>query len=380
MDERATAAVRAHLEALVAGGGQLGLQVAAYRHGELVVDAWAGVAEPATGRPVDGATLFTVYSAGKALVSTCVHLLAERGRLDYDAPVAAYWPAFAAQGKDRVTVRHALTHRAGVPLLPRGTATTPEELCDWEGMCAAIAALAPLWEPGTRMGYHALTFGWILGEVVRRVDGRPFGRFVREELGRPLGLEGQLYFGLPDAEAARVATADLGPPAAPPPAPDALAVQALPLPLRRIFNRADVRRACIPAINGLMTARALAGHYAALIGTGTAGVRLLAPARVAAATVPLPDEPDLVWGITAARALGYLLGGPEPDAFAVHAGGRRSAFGYPGIGGNIGFADPEYGLAVGIVMTTPQGGAPDARQAIAMRVREALGVPPQPAA
>jgi CubicO group peptidase (beta-lactamase class C family) len=121
-------------------------------------------------------------------------------------------------------VRHALTHRAGVPLLPRGTATTPEELCHWEGMCAAIAALAPLWEPGARMGYHALTFGWVLGEVVRRVDGRPFGRFVREEVGRPLGLEVQLYLGLPDAEEARVATADLGPPAAPPPAPDSLAV------------------------------------------------------------------------------------------------------------------------------------------------------------
>ena len=337
-----------------------------------------GGRRPSQRAPGGGDTLFTVYSAGKPLVSTCVHLLAERGRPDYDAPVAAYWPAFAANGKERVTVRHALTHRAGVPLPPRGTATTPAELCDWEGMCAAIAALAPLWAPGTRMGYHALTFGWILGEVVRRVDGRPFGRFVQEELCRPLGLAGQLYFGLPDAEAARVATADLGPPGAAPPAPDSLAVQALPLPLRRIFNRPDVRRACIPAINGLMTARALAGHYAALIGTGANGVRLLPPERVAAATVPLPDEPDVVWGITAARALGYLLGGPEADPFAPDVGGRRSAFGYPGIGGSIGFADPEYGLAVGIVMTTPRGGAP--RRRVAMRVREVLGVPQPPAA
>jgi CubicO group peptidase (beta-lactamase class C family) len=229
------------------------------------------------------------------------------------------------------------------------------------------------------MGYHAMTFGWILGEVVRRVDGRPFGQFVQEEICQPLGLGEQLYFGIPDAAEPRVATADLGPPANPPPAPDSLAVQALPLPLRRIFNRPDVRRACIPAVNGLMTARALAAHYAALIGTGIDGVRLLPPERVAVATVPLPDEPDVVWGIKAARALGYLLGGPEPDNFAIHVGGRRGAFGFPGIGGIIGFADREYGLAVGIAMTTPSGGAPEVRPQILQCIRALLGIPEQPA-
>lgn len=378
MAHNPTSQVVALLQELVGEAGQgapPGFQVAAYQHGHLAIDAWAGVADPATGRPVAGDTLFTVYSAGKPIISTCVHLLAERGLLDYDAPIAAYWPAFAANGKERVTVRHVLTHRAGVPQLPPGT--TAETICDWEAMCTGIAALALLWEPGMRRGYHAATVGWILGEVVRRVDGRPFGQFVQEEICRPLGLNRQLYFGLADSEASRVATMDPGPPGEPP-APDSLAEQAFPNALRRIFNRPDVRRACIPAANGLMTARALARHYAALIGPGVDGIRILPAARVATATVPLPDEPDVVWGITAGQGLGYLLGGPLPDGVDYVMGGRRSAFGHHGAGGPMGFADPEYGLAVGITMTTPRGGGVEARRQIAERVRAVLGVPQQP--
>ncbi len=373
-----TARVAELLQELVGDGTQgpqRGIQAAAYLHGELVVDAWAGMADPAAGRPVAGDTLFTVYSAGKVILSTCVHLLAERGLLDYDAPVAQYWPEFAANGKAGVTVRHALTHRAGIPYLPPGT--TPEALCDWEGMCVAVAALTPLWEPGTRLGYHAATFGWILGEVVRRVDGRPFGQFVQEEICAPLDLDGQLYFGIPDAAEPRVATAELlAPPPTVPPAPDAPDQQAMPEWMRRIFNRPDVRRACFPAAGGLMTARALARHYAALIGAGVGGVRLLPPERVVAATVPLPDEPDIVWGIKAAKALGYLLGGPELDAFPALVGRRHSAFGFPGIGGNIGYADPEYGLAVAILST---GRGVDPKHMVAQRIRAVLGIPEEPA-
>jgi CubicO group peptidase (beta-lactamase class C family) len=349
-------------------GAQWGVQVAAYQHGQLVIDAWAGIADPATRRPVAGDTLFAVYSAAKPIVSTCVHLLAERGLLDYDTPIAAYWPEFAQNGKARVTVRHALTHRAGVPQLPPGT--TAETMCDWAAMCAGIAALAPLWEPGARMGYHAVTFGWILGEVVRRADGRPFGQFVQEEISRPLGLEGQLYFGIPDAAEPRVAVADLGPPPAAPPAPDSLTEQSFPTALRRSVNRPDVRRACIPSINGLVTARALAGHYAALIGAGVGGVRLLPPARVTAATTPLPAEPDVVWGIQAALGLGYFLG-------EAVMGGRPTAFGHGGLADNFGFADPEYGLAVGIATTGL--GVDGQTERIARWVRAALGIPDQPA-
>jgi CubicO group peptidase (beta-lactamase class C family) len=349
-------------------GAQPGLQVAAYMRGELVVDAWAGVADPATGCPVTGDTLFAVYSAAKPIVSTCVHILAERGLVDYDAPIARYWPAFGATGKERATVRHALTHRAGVPHMPRGTSA--ETMCDWEAMCAGVAALAPWWEPGTRMGYHALTFGWILGEVVRRVDGRHFGQFAREEVSQPLAIGRELYFGVPDAEQPRVATADLGPTPTPAPTPDDLTERAMPTPLRHTLNRPDVRRACIPALNGLMTARALARFYAALIGQGVDGARLLTAERLAEVTSPLPRETDAVFGIAAAQGLGFFLG-------EELAGGRSSNFGHGGIGGSWGFADPEYGLAVGIAMTWGPESRGPALGAIAQRVRAVFGVPEQ---
>ncbi len=195
--------VRLFLEQLVADGEELGLQVAAYLDGRLVIDAWAGVADETTGRPVDGNTLFTVFSTTKGIVATCIHLLADRGLLDYDAPIATYWPEFAVNGKARATVRHALTHQTGVPQMP--VDVTPELLCDWDGMCRRLAGMAPLWEPGSQTGYHAYTFGWILGEIVRRVDGRSIADFVQQEICRPLDLDG-LFLGIPDAVEPRVAT------------------------------------------------------------------------------------------------------------------------------------------------------------------------------
>jgi CubicO group peptidase (beta-lactamase class C family) len=143
-----------------------------------------------------------VFSTTKGITATCIHLLAERGQVEYDAPVARYWPAFGGSGKEAVTLRDALTHRAGVPQMPDGL--TPGDLGDWDRICAGIAAEAPLWEPGTQTGYHAYTFGWILGEVLRRVDGRPIARFVQEEICAPLGIR-DLYVGIPDEAEARVA-------------------------------------------------------------------------------------------------------------------------------------------------------------------------------
>jgi CubicO group peptidase (beta-lactamase class C family) len=313
MDERANAAVRAHLETLVAGGEQLGLQVAAYLHGELVVDAWAGVADRATGRPVDGDTLFTVWSVGKGVLATCAHLLAERGQLDYDAPVAAYWPSFGAHGKDRATVRDALTHRTGVPHVPPGT--TVVDLADWDAMCARIADQAPLWEPGTQTGYHFWTFGWIVGEVVRRVDGRPVGRFVQEEVCAPLGMR-DVYFGIPDEAEPRVAVMELSSELADdPPAPESLAARVNPPAFRDQLNRPELRRAALPGAGGVASARALARHYAALTGAGADGVRLLPPERLRIATTLQTDAQDVVLEFAPRKALGYWLGkGPAPGA------------------------------------------------------------------
>jgi CubicO group peptidase (beta-lactamase class C family) len=254
MNAQANDAIQVYLEELVADGEQLGLQVAAYLDGELVVDTWAGVAERATGRPVDGDTLFTVWSVGKGIVATCVHLLAERGALDYDAPIARYWPAFGASGKARATVRDALTHRAGVPQLPPGTAIT--DCADWERMCAGIAAQAPLWEPGTQTGYHAVTFGWIVGEIIRRIDGRAFSRFVQEEICAPLGMR-DCYFGIPDEVEQRTAVIELSQEQreALRHAPDSLPERAFPYDWRDQFNRPELRRASIPGGGAIASAR-----------------------------------------------------------------------------------------------------------------------------
>ena len=170
---------------LTTSGIEVGLQVAAYLDGECIVDTSAGIADEATGRPVTGDTLFTSWSTTKGFAATCVHLLAERGLVAYDTPIATYWPEFAANGKASVTVRHALTHTAGIPQMPKDV--TVEMMTDWPAMCAAIAGHAPLWQPGTMVGYHAWTFGWLLGEIVRRVDGRPLAQFAQEELCQPFG-------------------------------------------------------------------------------------------------------------------------------------------------------------------------------------------------
>ncbi len=374
MDTAATATVQALLDELVADGTELGLQAVAYRNGELVIDAVAGVADRQSGQPVDGDTLFTVFSVSKGITATCIHLLAERGQLDYDDRIARYWPEFAAEGKGQVTVRDALTHRAGVPHLP--DAITPEGLCDWEGICAGIAALPPLWEPGTETGYHAYSFGWILGEVLRRVDGRPIATFVQEEICAPVGAT-DIYLGIPDGVESRVATLENAPrpEGMPLPAPDALIMRAIPPQVGttgQVFNRADVRRASIPAAGGIMSARALARHYAALIGE-VDGVRLLPAERIAVATALQTDATDLVIGVPTRKGLGYFLGGPRSPMSE-----RVSAFGHPGAGGSIGFADPEYGLAVGFTKNMLRT-ALDPTQASAYRVgekiREALGIP-----
>lgn len=370
-----SAAITSLLQEMVASGEELGLQVAAYLNGELVIDTFAGIADRASAEPVNGDTLFTVFSTTKGVTATCIHLLAERGQLQYDDPIARYWPAFAGQGKARATVRDALTHKVGVPQLPADV--TPEDFCDWDGICATIAAQAPLWEPGSRTGYHAFTFGWMLGEVLRRVDGRSIAEFVQDEICRPLGVR-DLYLGIPDDAGVetRVAALESAPPpaGAPVPPPDALILQAIRPPVApgSVYNRADLRRASIPGGGGIMSARAIARHYAALVGE-VDGVRLLPSQRVATATELQTDEIDAVLGVPIRKALGYFLGGPLSPM-----GERASAFGHPGAGGSIGFADPRYRLAVGFTknrLRTTLDPKEAAAYRVGQRVREVLGIP-----
>ncbi|HZA86114.1 MAG TPA: serine hydrolase domain-containing protein, partial [Acidimicrobiales bacterium] len=190
--------------------GELGASVAVTVGGETVVDLWGGHADPEHSRTWDKDTLCVAMSSTKGVTALAVHLLASDGGLDVDEPVATYWPEFAAAGKERVLVRHLLTHQAGLPALR--DPVPPGGFYDWDDMIGRLAAEPPFWEPGTRHGYHALTFGFLVGEVVRRVTGRSFGRFVADEIAGPLGLD--LYIGLPEGLGPRVARL------VPPPDPD----------------------------------------------------------------------------------------------------------------------------------------------------------------
>jgi CubicO group peptidase (beta-lactamase class C family) len=253
--------VQEAIDELVGSGAERGMQVAVYRHGEQVVDAVAGAADPATGRPVTSDTPFYCYSVGKGATSTIAHLLVERGLFADDTPIAELWPEFGAHGKQTATVRNALTHSVGVPGVPADTTT--EDLCDWDRMCAVIADATPWWEPGTKTGYHAYTFGYVVGEIVRRTTGKPISQVLREEVAGPLGVADELYFGMPAAELGRLARLEDAPGGAemlasmPDDSPMFRAGPKATWPNAELGNRRDILMADIPA-GGKMTARAVA--------------------------------------------------------------------------------------------------------------------------
>jgi CubicO group peptidase (beta-lactamase class C family) len=334
--------VQAAVDELVRSGAERGVQVAVYRNGELVVDAVAGVADPASGRPVTSGTVFYTYSTVKGATSTVLHLLAERGMLGYDTPIAELWPEFGAHGKQSATIRHALTHSVGVPGVPAGT--TPEDLCDWERMCAVIADSEPWWEPGTKMAYHAVTYGYIIGEIVRRVTGKPISRVLLEEVATPLGVGDELYFGMPRAEQHRLARLEDAPGSAemlaamPADSPFFKTAPLAVMPNAEFGNRADVLAADIPA-GGKMTARAMARMYAALLGE-VDGVRLVSPERLREISAVALSDVDQVMGFPSEWGLGYSIGRP-----GAGPGQARTAFGMGGAGGTYAYADTATGTA-----------------------------------
>ena len=356
--------VQAVLDQLVADGPEVGVQVAVYVRGELVVDAWAGVADEASGRAVDGDTLFSASSTGKGVAATCMHVLADRGRLDYEAPVCTYWPEFAANGKANVTVRHILSHRSGIPHPPPGF--DPEMMVDWDRMAAGLAALRPLFEPGTKTAYQASTFGFLTGEILRRIDGRPIGEFLQQEVCRPLGIDA-LFFGVPDEALPRVATLKEGPgyqrpSSAPPPSVTA-----------ETFNRTDARKAALPSSGAITNARSLARHYAMLAQGGELdGVRLLRPERIRIATELQTDAVDEYYRVSIRRGLGYRLGGDAGP------GAGPNGFGHVG-NGMFGYADPDRQVAIGFLKNY-LGPSPAARpapgEAVYAAVEAALGLAP----
>lgn len=335
--------VQKAIDQMVESGAERGLQVAVYRQGKLVVDAVAGVADPESGRPYTSATPVYCFSVVKAAASTLAHILVERGRFDYDTPVVELWPEFGAHGKRAVTIRQVLNHTAGVPGVP--LTTTIEDLCDWDKMCAAIADSELWWEPGTRIGYHAYTFGYIVGEVIRRVTEKPLSQVLREEISGPLGVGDELYFGMPRSEHHRLAVLEDAPMPPgfqmPPMPPDLPMFKAAPMslfPNAAFGNRHDTLSADIPA-GGKTSARAIARMYASLLGE-VDGVRLLPPARMREATALSASGVDEVFGMPTSWALGYSIGAPGLD--------RETAFGVGGVGGSFAYADPATGIAFGL--------------------------------
>ncbi|GAU68655.1 putative esterase [Streptomyces sp. NBRC 110611] len=364
--------VRDAFAANFARRGERGAAVAVYRHGRKVVDLWAGTkdgdgggggnaegaAAPAEGAaPWEAGTAQVIRSATKGIAAVVPLLLHQRGLLDLDAPVGTYWPEFKAAGKERVLVRHLLSHRAGLPVLD--TPLTPAQALDGVSGPAALAAQAPVWEPGTDHGYHAQTYSWLIGELVLRVTGRTLGAWIADEISGPLGLD--LWIGLPAAEQSRVGriAAVEAPPA---PAASGLRVRpkravadayADPTSLTsRAFaaispapdeNAPEYRAAELPASAGIATARSLARCYAALIGAVDGHPRLFAPATLTLARTEESAGLDRTLLVTTRFGLGFMLHGPASPLLGP------GSFGHPGRGGALACADPESGMAFGYV-------------------------------
>lgn len=351
--------------------GDVGAGVAVYVDGECVVDLTGGTTTEGGDTPYGPRHLQLVYSTTKAATAACAHLLAQRGQLDLDAPVVQYWPEFAAQGKHDVPVSWLLSHRVGLPDVDR--LLSLEEALAWDPVVEALAASVPVWEPGTQHGYHAMTFGWLVGELVRRVSGRSLGTFFAEEIAAPLGLE--FWIGTPDEVHDRVVPMiAMGPPEGlavqgdsdgRPPGlvemldqllgPGNLVGRALSAPggaftEQSVWNTPELWRAELGAANGITNARSLARFYASLVGE-VDGVRILSEATVRRAIEPQVSGPDAVLMFAIPFGLGFMREAPGMLTL-----GGPGGFGHYGAGGSVGLGDIDRGIAIGYVMNKMQLG------------------------
>jgi CubicO group peptidase (beta-lactamase class C family) len=338
--------------------GDVGAAVSVTIDGKPVIDLWGGYADKARTRPWARDTIVNVYSATKGVVATCLNRLAEQGRVDLDAPVARYWPEFAQAGKDKLPVRWCLSHRAGLPAIRQPLA--PDALLKWDVMTAALAAQEPWWEPGTKHGYHALTFGYLVGEIVRRVTSKTVSVYCRDEIARPLGID--FHIGLDQRDDPRCAEVVAAPPGQPNPLaqagsdPESITAKAVNNPpgalKMSMINSRAWRGAEVPAANGHTNARALARFYGALARGGELdSVRVLGPAQIDRCSREESNGPDAVmFGLPSRFGLGFRLTQP-----AARYGPNARTFGHTGAGGSLGFADPD--AKIGFAYTMNQMGA-----------------------
>ncbi len=338
------APVREAFAANFAEDRELGARFSLAIEGEVVVDLWAGFADRQRTRPFDQHTLTPVFSTTKAIAALLIARLVDQGRLAYDQPVAEVWPEFAEAGKAQVTVEQVMSHQEGLPGFP--DEIDPALWFDWDAVCAKLAAMAPMWPPGTASGYHPITFGYLAGEIFRRVDGRTMGTALRQDLAEPFGLD--LWIGLPDAEHGRAA--DL---MRPPNMPDFGEITPV---IRAAFltkwsapggrGAAEWRRAEIPSANGHATAPALARLMGALACDGRLdGARVLSPGMAAGASAERVRGRDLVLPYEISWGAGFMRNVPN----MIYGTGANS-FGHSGWGGSCAVADPDRGVSGAYVM------------------------------
>jgi CubicO group peptidase (beta-lactamase class C family) len=339
--------------------GEVGAAAAVTLDGKSVVDLWAGHADKAKTRPWTRDQLVNVYSTTKGVTAICAHRLADQGKLDFDAPVAKYWAEFAKGGKEKIPVNFLLSHRAGLPAVRK---TLEEDaLFDWHKMTSALAEQEPWWEPGTRHGYHAITFGYLVGEVIRRITGKTPGQYFRDELAGPLDLD--FHIGLDAKDDARVANLIPSPPPAPGEPnifaeimkdPESVTAKAFMNPpvLSKpgLVNSREWRGAEIPAANGHGTARSLARLYGALARGGELdGVKVMSPNQIARCSLEQASGPDTCLFISTRFSLGFMMSQP-----GASLGPNPKSFGHPGAGGSLGFADPQSKIGFGYTMNKMQ--------------------------
>ncbi len=361
--------------------GDVGAAACMVVDGRVVVDVWAGLADRRMGTGWRRNTLGLVFSCAKGLLAVCAHQLVEAGRLSLTSPVATYWPEFADGGKESVTVGDLLSHRAGLPVLDVELDLTVDDVAGGKAG-AWLAAQKPQWQPGTGHELHPVTYGWLVGELIRRVSGLPVGRYFRERIAGPLGLD--TWIGLPASERHRVSHLEPPPPNDRPeyPAPHSPRWRAQTLnglwPVEMVskgngpgFNDARLQAADLPAVNAITTARSLARFWSATV-CETDGVRLLRPDTVRRATVPQSEGEPVFGGPPPWHRYGYGL---QLDSPARPMLSSRS-FGHDGAGGQLGFADPD--LRAGFAyITNRMGGADDQRaRRLTMAARRVLGLPP----
>ncbi|MEV0378819.1 serine hydrolase domain-containing protein [Nonomuraea sp. NPDC050643] len=348
--------VAEEFEANLERRGEVGASVCVIVGGEVVADLWGGQAAP--GVPWSSDTIGHVWSCTKGATALCAHVLASRGELDLDAPVIRYWPEYGAHGKGGTLVRHLLAHQAGLPTLREPPPTGA--FYDWKLMADRLAAEQPFWEPGTRHGYHALTFGFLIGEVIRRVSGRSLGTFFREEVAEPLGLE--FWIGLPEEQEGRVAPTI---PADPPEDPPAFYIKAFTDPTSlpalvlaheggyMALGESDSRAAHsaeLGAIGAITNARGLAGLYRPL---SLGGSGLVTREHMSLMALTASAGTDAVLLAPTRFGLGFMKSVDNrylPPADSEGALMSETAFGHAGMGGSVGFCDPAARLAFGYTM------------------------------